>query len=122
MSQQTENGLKTFTAGEVLEAYRRVKLSAGSGSQVEYADSDEACIGITQKKAEAIGDMVTVALITTGRTFKVTANEAMAAGAPIYAGADGKVQDTDPGAGTIRGTALEATTADGDIIEAIMGS
>jgi hypothetical protein len=46
----------------------------------------------------------------------------MAAGASIYAGADGKVQDTDPGTGTIRGTALEATTADGDIIEAIMGS
>ena len=66
--------------------------------------------------------MLTIALVTTGRTFKVTANEAMAAGAPIYAGADGKVQDTDPGAGTIRGTALEATTADGDIIEAIMSS
>lgn len=122
MSQQIENGLKTFTAGEVLEAYRRVKLSAGSGSQVEYADADDACIGITQIKAEAVGDMVTVALITTGRTFKVTANEAIAAGASIYAGNDGKVQDTDPGAGTIRGTVLEATTADGDIIEAIMGS
>ena len=119
MSQQIENGLKTFTAGEALEAYRRVKLSAGSGSQVEYADVNEASIGITQVKVES-GEMVTVALRTTGRTFKVTANEAMAAGASFYGANDGKVQDTDPGAGTIRGVALEASTANGDVIEAII--
>jgi len=119
MSQQIENGLKTFTAGEALEVYRRVKLSAGSGSQVEYADVNESSIGITQVKVES-GEMVTVALRTTGRTFKVTANEAMAAGASFYGGNDGKVQDTDPGAGTIRGVALEASTANGDIIEAII--
>ena len=100
MSQQIENGLKTFMAGEALEAYRRVKLSAGSGSQVEYADVNEPSIGITQVKVGS-GEMVTVALRTTGRN-------------------DGKVQDTDPGAGTIRGVALEASTADGDIIEAII--
>lgn len=32
-------GSKAFVAGEELEAYRRVKLSTGSGSQVEYADA-----------------------------------------------------------------------------------
>lgn len=121
MSQQTENGLKTFTAGEALEAYRRVKLSAGSGSQVEYADVDEAAIGITQGKVES-AEMVTVALRTSGRTYKVTANEAIAAGASIYGGNDGKVQDTNPGTGTVRGIALEAATADGDIIEAIINA
>src|SRR3989338_415339 len=106
MSQQIENGLKTFTAGEALEAYRRVKLSAGSGSQVEYADVNEASIGITQVKVES-GEMVTIALRTTGRTFKVTASEAMAAGASFYGGNDGKGQDTDAGAGTRQGGAVE---------------
>jgi len=40
-------GSKAFVAGEALEAYRRVKLSTGSGTQVEYADAGDAFIGIT---------------------------------------------------------------------------
>jgi predicted transport protein len=44
-------GSKAFVAGEDLEAYRRVKLSAGSGSQVEYADAGEDFIGVTAAKA-----------------------------------------------------------------------
>jgi len=35
-------GSKAFTAGEAMEAYRRVKLSTGSGTQVEYADAGDA--------------------------------------------------------------------------------
>ena len=43
--------------------------------------------------------------------------EALAAGASLYTANDGKFADTDPGAGTIRATALESAAANGDEIE-----
>ena len=116
MSQYNE-GPKAFTAGEALEAYRRVKLSSGSGTQVEYADAGEEFIGITAAKV-ASGEQVTVIPRSAARTYKVTAKEALSVGATLYGGDDGKVQDS--ASGTAQGTALEAATADGDIIEALL--
>lgn len=114
MSQQNESGLKAFTATEALEAYRRVKLTTSSGTAVEYADAGEEFIGITQN-AVAIGEMVTVALRSAARTYKAVAAGVVAVGAAIYGAADGKVDDAV--SGTAQGTALEAATADGDVIE-----
>jgi len=110
---------KTFTAGEALEAFRRVKLSTGSGTQVEYADQSDSnnYIGVTLEKV-ASGKHVAVALKGNYRTFKVVASEALSAGAELYAADDGKVSDTV--SGNAIGTALEAATADGDIIEAVL--
>lgn len=116
MSQYNE-GPKAFVAGEDLEAYRRVKLSSGSGTQVEYADAGENFIGITAAKA-ASGGQVTVIPRSAARTYKVVAAEALSAGATLYGADDGKVQDTSNG--TAQGTALEAATADGDVIEALL--
>lgn len=117
MSQQNESGLKAFTAGEDIEAYRRVKLDTGSGTQVVYADATEDAIGITQEKVSS-GDMVTVALVQTGRTYKVTAEEALAVGSSLYAADDGKVKVTV--SGSCIGKALELATADLEIIETIL--
>jgi hypothetical protein len=116
MSQQNENGFKTFTAGEALEAFRRVKLSSGSGTQVEYADQSDSdgYIGITQEKVSS-GDQVNVALKGGPGTRKAVASEALAVGATLYAADDGKVADT--ASGNAIGTALEAASADGSIIE-----
>lgn len=116
MSVQTESGVKTFTAGENLEAYRRVKIS--SGSSVVYADAKEPAIGITQAKADN-GDMIAVRLLNDKGTFKMTASAAITALAVVYGKDDGKVDDA-AGAGLTGsgiGVALEAATADGDIIE-----
>jgi hypothetical protein len=110
-------GSKAFVAGEALEAYRRVKLSAGSGTQVEYADAGDAFIGITAAVAEQ-GAMVSVDLKTTGRTFKMVAGGAVAAGGSFYGAADGKISATV--SGSIQGRVLEAPAADGEIIEAIL--
>lgn len=115
MSQYTI-GSKAFTAGEDLEAYRRVKLSAGSGSQVEYADAGEACIGITAAKAKQ-GEHVTVDLKTRGRTFKMTIADAVPAGGDIYAADEGKVMGA--GAGVPIGKSLEESTSDMEIIEGL---
>ena len=110
-------GSKAFLAGEALEPYRRVKLSAGSGTQVEYADAGEAFIGFTAAKA-AQGEMVSIDLKTRGRTFKATAAGAVTAGADYYGAIDGKISATV--SGSIQGKVLEATSADGEIIEALV--
>jgi hypothetical protein len=114
MSQQVENNIKTFTAGAALEAYRRVKLSSGN---VVYAGAGESFIGVTQRAA-ANGEMVPVALRSAARSYKCTAAGAVTAGAVIYGAANGKVDDA--ASGTAQGTALEAATADGDIIECLL--
>jgi hypothetical protein len=113
MSQENK-GVKTFTATEALEAYRRVKLTTGSGTAVEYADAGAEFIGFTAHKV-AIGEMVSVNLRSASKTYKAVAAEVLAVGAVLYGADDGKVQDTV--SGTAQGTALEAATADGDIIE-----
>lgn len=110
-------GSKAFIAGEDLEAYRRVKLSAGSGTQVEYADAGEAFIGITAAKAVA-GEMVSVDLKTTGRTFKVTAAGAITVGGSFYGAADGKISATV--SGSIQGVVLEESGSDGEIVEGLL--
>jgi len=114
MVQFNESGLKAFIAGENLEAFRRVKLSAGSGTTVEYADAGEDFIGFTQDKVDS-GEYVTVALRSAARTYPAIASEALSAGAVLYGADDGKVADS--ASGTAIGTALEAATADGDSIE-----
>jgi len=114
MVQFNESGLKAFIAGENLEAFRRVKLSAGSGTTVEYADAGEDFIGFTQDKVDS-GEYVTVALRSAARTYPAIASEALSAGAVLYGADDGKVADS--ASGTAIGTALEAATDDGDSIE-----
>jgi len=109
-------GSKAFVAGEELEAYRRVKLSTGSGSQVEYADAGEACIGITAAKA-ALGEHVSVDLKSSGRTFKMVAAGAISAGGSVYGANDGKISATV--SGSIIGKALEASTSDGEVVEGL---
>ena len=88
------------------------------GATVVVAGSDEYAIG-TALSAGSAGDLVAVRLLNTGGTFKMIAGEAFAAAADLYTGADGKVVDTDPGVGTVRYVALEAATADGDVVEVL---
>lgn len=112
----TENttGYMAFTAGEALAAHRRVKLSAGTAV---YADGDAIGIGVTQHAA-ASGGLVTVKLWSAPGTFMVTASAVIAAGAALMATADGKVDDGDAGALLCPISALQAATADNDIIDA----
>jgi len=108
-----EGSKRTFTAGAALEPRRRVKLS---GTSVVYAGDEEDAIGVTEFRA-ALGEDITIRLINAGGTFEVTAAGAIAAGGALYPAADGKVE----AAGTaVRGTALEAATSDGDIIECLL--
>lgn len=119
MAQSCESP-KTFLATEVLAAYRRVKLTSASGTYVEYADQSDSSgfIGITTHAAEAIGDEVSVELKGTTKTVKAIAADTFSVGAILYAADDGKVSDS--ASGNAIGTALEAATAAGDVVEIIL--
>ena len=109
---------KAFVVNEaVIEPYRRVKLTAGSGTLVEYADAGDACIGVSAARG-LIGEMVSIDFKHTGRTFKMEANGAIAIGGSFYGALDGKISATVSGA--IQGRNLEATAADGEIVECIL--
>ena len=115
----TNPGIPTFTANGALVAHQRVKLTAASSTippQVEVAGSGEQHIGITEY-AVATGEKVAVKLRTHPGTQEAIAAEAIAVGATIYGAADGEVKDTS--AGTAIGIAIEAATADQDIIEIV---
>ena len=108
---QENLGSKSFVAGEDLEAYRRVKFSSGN---VVYADAGEEFIGVTSHKALNT-EQVTVNLRSASRTYKMVASGAITAGNTIYGAIDGKVSTS--ASGVAQGVALEAATADGDVIE-----
>lgn len=112
-------GIRTFTANGALGAKVRVKLTAASATtppQVEVAGAGEQHIGITEFAA-ADTELVAVKLRTFPGTHEGIASEALAVGAILYAAASGKIKDTSDG--TAIGIALEAATANGDIIEFI---
>ena len=110
-------GNKSFTSGEALEAYRRVKLSTGSGSIVEYADAGENFIGVTLEKVE-ISKPVALKLRNAAGTVEIESAEAFDVGATLYGADDGKVQDTS--SGDAIATALDNATADGCITECLL--
>ncbi len=111
---QTSKSPKAFLTGEALADFRRVKFN--SLSEVVYADAGEIGIGAT---LEDVADAKTAAiqLDNAGGTMKLVANGAIAAGARCFPGADGKVSATPSGASVA--IALEAATADNDIIECL---
>jgi hypothetical protein len=111
MSKQ-QNSPCSFTAGEALEAFRRVKMS---GATVVYADAGERGFGTTQAYV-ANGGQATIRLDTEG-TAKMTAAGTFAAGATVYAADDGKIDDVVVGKPV--GKSPVAATAAGDILEVV---
>lgn len=112
-------GIVTFTAGEALAEKRRVKIKNGtttSPPEVEYADAGEQHIGVTEYDV-ASGGLVAIKLRYTDGTHEITAAGAFAVDATLYGANDGKVDDA--ASGSAIGKAVEAATADGDIIETV---
>jgi hypothetical protein len=115
MSQRDDTGFKSFPAGEVMEANSRVILN--SSGVLMYADLVHRSLGTIDQAALAVGQIMRVKLRSAAGTHKVRCKEALAIGALIYSEADGEVQDTAEATGFVEGTALEAATAENDIVE-----
>jgi len=108
-------GSKAFTTSAAVLAKRLVKYaSTGLVAHNTAADAD-APIGVTEYSV-ASGDIASVKLLNDGGTFEVTAAGVIALNADVYPAADGKISATVVPGKRI-GKAIEAATADGDIIE-----
>jgi len=114
MSQFVDGNTKGFTAGEALNAFCRVKLSAAG--TVSYADAGEDWIGTTEAAA-ASGAHVDVRLRNAAGTRKMLCAGAITYNDIVYGADDGEIDDAPTGPPV--GRALETATADGDIIEVL---
>lgn len=115
MASENENGVKSFTAGEALEAYRRVKLSSGT---VIYADAGDRYIGVTLAVV-ANGDTAAVKLRNHPGTYKMECAGAVTSGATVYSANDGMVDDAFAANGESIGIALDTGDGAGSIIEVL---
>jgi len=110
-------GIRTFTANGAITNKARVKLTAGSTitpPQVELAGVGEQHVGVAQYQV-ADGELVAVKLRTYPGTHEMIASKAITQGASVYGAASGKISDASSGSAI--GQAVEAATADGDLIE-----
>jgi len=120
MAQYIDGNTKTFTAAAAIPQYARVTLgSAGTITKSGLAEID---VGTALTEAFAAGDVIAVKLRTGSGTHKMIASEAVAIGALLYTESDGEVQDTAQATAYVLGHAMEAATADQDIIEVLYGA
>ena len=110
-----ESNVKTFVASAVIAQNLRVMFgTSGTAGQMILAGAADVAIGVTERPSYAALDDIPVRLRTASGTVQMTAAGAFAVGAAITAAANGRVST---GGATPVGTALEAATAAGDIVE-----
>ena len=114
MSQYVECGAKSFEAGAAIGANLRVVLSSGVLAAAGATDSE---LGTLLDASFASGDMRTVRLTSAQGTTKMVAAGAISLNADVWGAASGKINDV--ANGNYIGKALEAATADGDVIEVL---
>jgi hypothetical protein len=111
MSQYFETATRPDTAAGAIGQHLRVKTTGA----LVVATATDTELGTMEFPCVAAGP-ATVRLRTAAGTCKMVASAAITAGVTVYAAAGGKIAAS----GTIVvGTALEAATADGDVIEVL---
>ena len=115
MSQYVEAAVRGFAAGAAIGQFLRVYLT--SSNTLALAGANDYGIGTMEDPATAANEQVGVRLNSAQGSRKCVANAAITVGDPVYLAAAGKVGAS----GSVRyGTALEAATADNDIIEVLV--
>lgn len=113
MSQFFDTGTRPDTSAGVIGQHLRVKTPGA----LVVATASDVELGTLEIPATAAGP-ATVRLRTAQGTRKMVASGAITSGNPVFAAAGGKIAAT----GTVFcGTALEASTADNDVIEVLSG-
>ena len=118
MSSQVDTNTRTFEVDEAMAQFARIKMDADG--DITYADASDIFDGTTQTETFAAGDQVAVKLRTASGTHKMIASGAITAAALVYGDDDGKISAT--ATGELVGKALEAATADEDVIEVLVES
>lgn len=112
MSQFVEAPVRADTAAGAVNSYLRVKTPGA----VAAAGALDQSIGTMEKDCLAAGPC-SVRLKTAEGTRKMVAAAAISAGALVYGAASGKISSV--ANGNVEGVALEAASADGDVIEVL---
>jgi len=108
----------SLEAGSDLSAAQHLFVDVATDKQVDVVATKGAkAVGVLQDKPAAAGRIGSVAI---GGITKVKAGAAFNAGAELISTAAGKAIVTDAVNQYIMGTALEAATADGDIVAMII--
>lgn len=111
MSQFFDTSTRPDVAASAIAQHLRVKTSGA----LALAGAADVELGTMEVACTAAGP-TTVRLRTAKGTCKMVASAAITAGVTVYAAANGKIASS----GTVTiGTALEAATADGDVIEVL---
>lgn len=120
MSQFDDSGVRTLEASAPIAKHARVALASdGTISTAGLTGKD---IGTALNRAFAAGDRVAVKLTSAPGTHKVIAAGAVTRGARLYTAASGAVDDAATATAFQWGTALEAATTAGDILEALVNA
>lgn len=115
MSTVNESGYRTFQATAVAIS-KNLRVAVDSDGKIAVSGAANDWIGTTIEDVLASG-YTTVRLRSTPGTHFFTASAAITRGNRLYPTASGKVDDAGTTGGNIGFVALEAATADGDIIE-----
>jgi hypothetical protein len=110
---------KGFNAAANLSPYQLVVLAPGDSTSVVAAGAGSSPIGVTQNEA-AQGNGIGVRLLGSNATCKVQAAKGIAAGAVVYAAANGQVSDAV--VGNPIGEVLDAASGAGSIVEMLPSS
>lgn len=114
MSQYVETPVRQFLSGAAIAQFLRVSLL--SNGTIAVAEAGQAGVGTMEDASTAASQVVGVRLNSSHGTRKVVANAAISVGALVYAAAAGKVGAS---GAVAYGIALEASTADNDVIEVL---
>ncbi len=115
MAVYNDGPTKTLPAAGTIGRYERVHLNT-SGQWAQTGVTAKAD-GIALNDA-TVGQPLTAVLLNKAGTVKMKAAVAITLGAKVYGGASGKINVTSTNC--LEGKALEAATADGDIIEVMV--
>lgn len=112
MSQQNDTAFGTVTLSATVAQHLRVTPAGAVGilTTVPFG---------TARVAGVSGDVVGVVFANKQGTAKMVASGAVTAGVKVYSAAAGKVTATFAATGFCEGIAMEAATADGDVIEVL---
>lgn len=112
MSQFNDSGYGTVTLSATVAQHLRVTPAGAVGVLTTPPFGTARVAGVS-------GDSVGVVYANKPGTAKMVASKAIAAGVKVYSTAAGKITDTFASTGFIEGIAIEAATADNDVIEVL---
>jgi hypothetical protein len=119
MSQIVESNCRTFVAGGAIAQHLRVAMSGGKLVAAAITDGPGLEYGTLENPAFADNDVVAVRLRNACGTRKMVAAGPVTLHAKVYTAASGKVSATAAATSYLRGIALEAAGADGDVFEVL---